>query len=173
MRQCIPREAVVTTDVGAHKIFTGLNWPTYTPNSYMLSNGLSSMGFGLPGAIAAARITRETTVCITGDGGVAMVMGELALLRDLNLPVVMVVMNDGALDLIRSAQVRRGQPIFGTEFVNPDFEFIARGFDLEFFRVSDRATCTEAIGQAVANGRPTVIEALIDPIGYPTTPKTI
>jgi acetolactate synthase-1/2/3 large subunit len=172
IRQHIPRQTVVTTDVGAHKICTGLVWPTYTPNSYLLSNGLSSMGLGLPAAMAAARVTKQISVCITGDGGAAMVMGELGLLRDLNLPVIMVVMNDNALDLIRSAQVRRGKPVYGTEFVNPDYELIARGFDLDFYRVPDETACTEAIQAAVANGRPALLEALIDPISYPTTPKS-
>ncbi len=171
IRQHIPRETVVATDVGAHKIFTGLTWPTYTPNSYLLSNGLSSMGIGLPAAMAAARVTKETSVCITGDGGAAMIMGELGLMRDLGLPVIMVIMNDNALDLIRSAQVRRGKPVYGTEFVNPDYELIARGFDLDFYRVPHEEACTVAIREAVANGRPALIEALIDPISYPTTPK--
>jgi acetolactate synthase-1/2/3 large subunit len=171
VRNNIPRQTIVATDVGSHKIFAGLVWPTYAPNSFMLSNGLSSMGFGLPGAMAAARVTQQTAVCVTGDGGMAMVMGELGLLRDLNLPVVVIVMNDNALDLIRSAQVRRGKPVYGTEFANPDYELIARGYDIDFYRTSNEATCTDAIRGAVANGRPALIEALIDPISYPTTPK--
>ncbi len=173
IRQHVPRETVVSTDVGAHKIFTGLVWPTYTPNSYLLSNGLSSMGIGLPAAMAAARVTKKMSICITGDGGAAMVMGELGLMRDLGLPVIMLVMNDNALDLIRSAQIRRGKPVYGTEFVNPDYELIARGFEIDFYRVSHQAICIEAIREAVANGRPALIEALIDPISYPSTPKKI
>lgn len=171
LRQHIPRETLVTTDVGSHKICTGLAWPTYAPNSYLVSNGLSSMGFGLPAAIAAARVTKQTVVCITGDGGMAMVMGELGLLRDLNLPVITIVMNDNALDLIRSAQVRRGKPVYGTEFMNPHYELIARGYDIDFYHASNEATCTEAIREAVANGRPAMIEILIDPASYPTTPQ--
>ncbi len=171
LRQNTPRQTLVTTDVGAHKIFTGLAWPAYTPNSYMLSNGLSSMGFGLPGAIAAAKVTQQPTVCIIGDGGMAMVMGELGLLRDLNVPVITVVMNDNALDLIRSAQKRRGKPVYGTEFVNPDYELIARAFNINFYRASSEVSCTDAVREAVAKSRPAIIEALIDPSSYPTTPK--
>jgi len=171
IRRHVPRQTVIATDVGAHKIFSGLAWPTYTPNSYLLSNGLSSMGIGLPAAMAAARVTKETAVCITGDGGAAMVMGELGLLRDLDLPVIMVVMNDNALDLIRSAQVRRGKPVYGTEFANPDFAKIADAYDLDFYRVASEAECVEAVKSAAASEHPTLIEALIDPIGYPTTPK--
>ncbi len=171
LRQHLPRRAVMATDVGAHKIFTGLTWPAYQPKSYFLSNGLSSMGFGLPSAIAAARVSQNPTVCITGDGGMAMVMGELGLLRDLDLPVLVMIMNDNALDLIRSAQIRRGKPVYGTEFVNPDFQKIALAYDISFYRVSDEEGCAEAVKSALFAGGPAIIEALIDPAGYPTTPQ--
>ncbi|MCP4359522.1 MAG: thiamine pyrophosphate-binding protein [Chloroflexi bacterium] len=171
LRHHVPREAVVATDVGAHKICTGLIWPTYSPNSYLLSNGLSSMGFGLPEAMAAARVTGETAVCVTGDGGMAMVLGELGLLRDLDLPVIVLIMNDNALDLIRSAQRRRGKPVYGTEFVNPDFDKIAQAYEIDFYRVSNEEECGMALETAVAARKPVIIEALIDPISYPTTPK--
>lgn len=170
LRRYVPRQTVVTTDVGAHKIFAALTWPTYTPNSYLLSNGLSAMGVGLPAAIAAARVTRETVVCITGDGGMAMVIGELGLLRELDLPVIVVVMSDNALDLIRSAQIKRGKPPFGTEFNNPDYAKIAQAFGIRFFRVGSEEECVAAIKSALAISRPTLIEALIDPAGYPTSP---
>jgi thiamine pyrophosphate-dependent acetolactate synthase large subunit-like protein len=82
-------------------------------------------------------------------------------------------MNDNALDLIRSAQIRRGKPVYGTEFVNPDYELIARGFNIDFYRVSDETSCTEAIREAFTAGQPALIEALIDPISYPTTPQKV
>ncbi|MDX1414390.1 MAG: thiamine pyrophosphate-binding protein [Candidatus Promineifilaceae bacterium] len=170
LRDYLPIGTVVTTDVGAHKIYFALEWPAYVPNRYLVANGLSSMGFGLPAAIAAARVTGETTLCIVGDGGMGMVMGELGLLREMELPVIVVVMNDHALDLIRSAQIKRGKAVFGTEFVNPDFRHIAQGFDIEYFRVANRVECAKAVRTAVALERPAMIEALIDPAGYPTTP---
>lgn len=170
LRRHLPRDAVVTTDTGSHKIGMALLWPAYVPNSYLLSNGLSSMGYGLPAAMAAARVTKRTTLCVTGDGGMAMALGELGLLAELGLPVIVVVMNDNALDLIRSGQRRRGKAVFGTEFENPDYEAIARAFGLVFYRVTDEETCGGAVREAVAGGRPTIIEAMIDPVSYPTTP---
>ena len=119
MRENTPDEILVTTDVGSHKIFAALNWQARVPNRYYVSNGLSAMGFGLCSAIAAAEVTSMPAVCITGDAGLAMVMGELGLLVERQLPVLVVVMNDAALDLIRSAQLRQGRPSFGTEFLNP------------------------------------------------------
>lgn len=171
LRRYLPRQAVVTTDVGSHKILAALQWPTYLPNTYLLSNGLSAMGYGLPAAIAAAQATGRLSLCLTGDGGLNMVLGELGLLRELELPVLVVVMNDGTLDLIRSGQRRRGLPAFGTEFRNPQYDLMARSFDLDFYRLSDETGAAQALRQAVTRRRPALIEAVIDPHSYPTTPR--
>jgi len=169
VRQNMPDNTLITTDVGSHKICTALTWPAYVPNRYMLSNGLSAMSFGLTAAIAGAITLKQQTVCITGDAGFGMVMGELSLLSEYNLPVIVVVMNDSALDLIRSAQHRAGVPAFGTEFTNPDFSKIAEAYGLAFHRVTDEEGCTTAIQSATATQGPTLIEAVIDPVSYPTT----
>ena len=97
-------------------------------------------------------------------------LGELGLLAELNLPVVVLLFNDNALDLIRSAQVRAGKPVYGTEFVNPDFVQIAAAYGLDTYRVYDEPTCNAAIKTALAQRRPALIEAMIDPSSYPTTP---
>ena len=69
LRQNTCDDIIVTTDVGSHKIFAALQWEARVPNRYFVSNGLSAMGFGLSSAIAAAEITNQPTVCITGDAG--------------------------------------------------------------------------------------------------------
>lgn len=166
LQKFLPRQAVMTTDVGSHKIFTALNWPASTPNRYFVSNGLSAMGFGLPAAIAAARQTNEISVCITGDGGLAMSLGELGLIDESKLPVIIVLMNDAALNLIRAGQIRSDYPVFGTEFLNPDYEAIAKGFSLDFYRVHNHTTLTKSVRAAVKARKPALIEMLIDPSGY-------
>ncbi|MCW1969449.1 MAG: thiamine pyrophosphate-dependent enzyme, partial [Anaerolineae bacterium] len=147
----------------------------YTPNRYMLSNGLSSMGFGLPAAAAAALVLEQPTLCITGDAGMAMVLGELGLVAESGLPVITVIMNDNALDLIRSHQKRMGKQPYGVEFANPDWMQIASAFGIDGYRASSEAEMQAAIEAAVsaalAQGKPALIEAVIDPISYPTTPK--
>ncbi|MFN8491895.1 MAG: thiamine pyrophosphate-binding protein [Caldilineaceae bacterium] len=172
VRQTIPRATLVTTDVGSHKILAGLTWPAYAPNRYMVSNGLSCMGFALPAAIAASlALPGQAIVCFTGDAGFSMVLGELGLLTELNLPVIVVLFNDNALDLIRSAQVRAGKPVYGTEFINPNFCQIATAYRLDAYRVQTEAECAKALQTALVNQRPALIEALIDPSSYPTTPR--
>ncbi|MDQ7027301.1 MAG: thiamine pyrophosphate-dependent enzyme [Anaerolineae bacterium] len=162
----LPPDTPITTDVGSHKIFTARHWRASTPNRYFVSNGLSAMGFGLPAAIAAARVTEQVTVCITGDGGLAMTMGELSLLDETKLPVIIVLMNDAALNLIREGQIRNNYPVFGTEFVNPDYEAIAKGFSLSFYRVYDETTLYKSIRTAIHARKPALIEVLVDAAGY-------
>jgi acetolactate synthase-1/2/3 large subunit len=172
LRQQMPRQMLVTTDVGSHKILAALTWPAFAPNRYLLSNGLSCMGYALPAAIAASlTLGGQMTVALTGDAGLAMVMGELALLHEWQTPVMVVVFHDHALDLIRSAQRRAGKPPFGTEFTNPQFSQIAAAYNLDFYRMTNEGDGQVAIAQALRLQRPCLIEALIDPVSYPTTPR--
>lgn len=103
------------------------------------------MGFGLWSAIVTALVARQPVVCISGDAGLAMVMGELGLLTRLELQVLVAVMNDSALDLIRSAQRKRGLAAVGTEFSNPDYERIAAAYGLAYYRAESRADCATRI----------------------------
>ncbi len=168
IRRHLHDHCLVSTDVGSHKILTALDWQTDVPNRYMVSNGLSAMGYGLPAAIAANLVLDEPTVCVHGDGGFQMVLGELGLLTESDRCVISVVMNDSALDLIRAKQLRREEAPFGTEFVNPNFADIAKGYGIDHYLVRDEAQCETAVQQALKNNRPAIIEAMIDPVSYPT-----
>lgn len=170
LRDNTPDDIILTTDVGSHKIFAALEWEARQPNRYFVSNGLSAMGFGLASAIAAATVSNQPAVCITGDAGLAMVMGELGLLVDYKLPLLVAVMNDSALDLIRSAQLRQNRPVYGTEFSNPDYELIAAAYGLAYRRADSRKSCVNAIRAWRAGAAPMLLDVMIDPIGYPTTP---
>ncbi|MXY94120.1 MAG: thiamine pyrophosphate-binding protein [Caldilineaceae bacterium SB0664_bin_27] len=172
MRRHMSEETLLAVDVGSHKIFGSLEWPTLTPNSFALSNGLSCMGFGLPAAIGTALARPdESAACLIGDGGLLMCLGELAVLARLDLPVIVVVAVDNAIDLIRSHQIRQGKKPFGTEFPAPDFCKIAAGYGIAAARVSTQEECDEALACAAAARAPYLIEAIIDPVGYPTTPR--
>ncbi|MCL4858380.1 MAG: hypothetical protein KJZ93_03190, partial [Caldilineaceae bacterium] len=130
------------------------------------------MGYAIPAAIAASlALDGAATVALTGDAGFGMAVGELGLLNELETPMVVIVCNDSALDLIRSAQTRAGKATYGTEFANPDFLQIAAAYGLDAVRVASEAECAAALAQALATGRPCLIEALIDPVSYPTTPR--
>ncbi|MBX3012894.1 MAG: thiamine pyrophosphate-binding protein [Caldilineaceae bacterium] len=172
LRQQLPRESLLAVDVGSHKIHSSLAWPTYMANRFLVSNGLSCMGFALPSAIGASfALGGQPTVCLTGDAGMAMVMGELGVLAQWQLPVIVIVLNDSAIDLIRSHQVRAGKPIYGTEFPSPNFAQIATAYGLAATRVRNETEYTVALATALTSGRPMVIEVMLDPVSYPTTPR--
>ena len=174
VRAALPAESAAAVDVGSHKIFGSLTWPTLTPNGFFVSNGLSCMGFALPATIGAALAQPDQpVVCFTGDAGLSMVVGELGVLAGLDLPVIIVVLNDAAIDLIRSHQVRSGHPVFGTEFISPNFARIGAAYGIASVRVATADALNKAIRQAVESGRPALIEVMIDPISYPTTPPAL
>ena len=167
MRRHLPADGLLAVDVGSHKIFSSLEWPALHPNRFFLSNGLSCMGFALPAAIGAA-LTRpgQPVMCLIGDAGLAMCLGELNVLARLKLPVTVVVPVDNAIDLIRAHQQRQGAPIHGTEFPAPDFCAIAAAHGIPSARVTSAAECDAAMAQAVASGGPFLVEVYIDPTGY-------
>lgn len=172
LRAGLPRHAIMVVDVGSHKIHSSLEWPTLVPNSFLLSNGLSGMGYALPAALGASLAAPDTpVVCLTGDAGMAMVMGELAVLAAQGGPILVTVLNDGAIDLIRAQQVRAGKPVYGTEFVPPDFTQIAAAYGLPAVRVTTQDALCRAIADFMAAPTPRVIEVMLDPISYPTTPQ--
>lgn len=173
LRRHLPREALMAVDVGSHKIFGSLTWPTYVPNRFFVSNGLSCMGFALPASIAAGLILQQPVACLTGDAGLSMALGEMGVLARTQSPVIVVVLNDGAIDLIRSQQVRAGKPVYGTEFPSPRFADIARAYGIEAIEVCSESECARAVQRAVRAAQPTLIEALIDPVSYPTTPTDV
>jgi acetolactate synthase-1/2/3 large subunit len=173
LRAALPASTALSVDVGSHKILSSLEWPTLAPNTFFLSNGLSSMGFALPSTIGASLAAPDQpAVCLTGDAGMAMVMGELGLVAQRHLPILIVVLNDGAIDLIRSQQVRAGKPVHGTTFDSPNFSQIAAAYGL----ASARVTTLEALAQEITaftdSSAPRVIEVMLDPISYPTTPRS-
>jgi len=167
LRRAAPSDTPLAVDVGSHKILASLEWPDERARRFFLSNGLSCMGYGLPAAIGASlALGRAPALCITGDAGMAMVLGELELVTRLGAPVVTVVMNDGALDLIRLAQLRAGAPAWGTEFGNPDFAQIAAAYGIPALRSGDLEACESAVGEALGAGQALLVDALIDPAAY-------
>ncbi|MDE3111310.1 MAG: thiamine pyrophosphate-binding protein [Chloroflexota bacterium] len=167
LRRALPADGVVTVDVGSHKLLMVLQWSTDLPNTFLNSSGLSSMGTGLPFAMAAKLTWPDRPVAsVIGDGGFLMYAGELETLARTRLPIALVVMNDAALFSIKIKQVRRSYPAVGTDFGPIAVAEIARGFGLRVERVADRAQCGRALRAALASDGPTVIEAMIDPAGY-------
>ena len=162
----LPDDAVITTDVGSHKILAALEWDAELPNRYLVSNGLSAMGFGPASAAGAALTGHEPVLCLTGDAGLLMCAGGLATLAQVETPVLMVVLVDGALDLIRAHQRRQGAQPFGTEFPAPDVARIGTAFGIPSATVATAADLRAEIASGLGRAGASVIGVRIDPECY-------
>ena len=162
-RKILPKETVATCDVGAHKFLVGQLWTTYAPKSFFMSNGLSAMGYGFPAAMAAQLAwPGRPVVAFLGDGGFAMYMAELETAVRLKLPLIVVVLCDGALSLIAMSQERRGLPHNAVDFTNPDIVKVAEAFGADGKVCETTCEVETAIASAWRNRRLTVIQAIVD-----------
>jgi acetolactate synthase-1/2/3 large subunit len=163
LRSIFPREGIATCDVGSHKLVMGQFWRSYEPGTFFMSNGLSGMGFGIPAAIAAQLVhPKRPVLAVVGDGGMLMMLHDLALIRQLGLPIVIVVLSDSSLSLIRVSAERRGFPPYGVDFTPPDFAAIAPAFGIAAKRVTGISGIRECVEQALAKRIPFLIDVPID-----------
>jgi len=167
LREALPRDAIATCDVGQNKAVTGQCWSAYAPKTFFMSNGLSSMGYGLPAALGLQLLDRERkVVCVLGDGGFAMTMAELETAVRMELPVIAVVLADDALTQIKAAQERKGYPVTGTTFRGLDYVAIAKGFGATGYDATTLAECRDAFAAARSAKGPVLIAAHVDPTAY-------
>jgi acetolactate synthase-1/2/3 large subunit len=166
LRAAFPEDAIVTCDVGYNKAVTTQCWPSYRPRTFFLSNGLSSMGYGLPAALALKMAEPSRRVaCVLGDGGFAMSMAELETGARLGLGVLVVVLVDDALSQIKAGQERKGYPVVGTTFGAIDYAKLGAAFGIEARTVTTLAECREAF-RGPAQDRPVLVAARIDANAY-------
>jgi acetolactate synthase I/II/III large subunit len=166
-RELTAAGSIAAVDAGAHMFPATAYWQALEPGELLISNGLATMGFALPAAIAAQLVYPDRrVVCFTGDGGLMMVAAELETVARLRLPILIVVFNDLALSLIEVKQEQKGFEGVSMRYAGPDLPSLARAFGLRAFTATDEATLSQAlIGAQTAPG-PALIDARIDPSGY-------
>ena len=166
-RSLMPRDTVISTDVGSHKLLLGQGWTTYSPRTLLMTNGLSSMGFSLPAAIAAKIVhPQKQVVCFIGDGGLAMVQGELRVAASLKIDPIVVVFCDNSLNRIELKQMARQYPSWGTVIEPTDIGMLARAMGCDGVEVDSIKGLEGVLAGARAKDRPLVIGAKIDPAQY-------
>jgi acetolactate synthase I/II/III large subunit len=163
LRSVFPRDGIATCDVGSHKLLMGQFWRSYEPGTFFMSNGLSGMGFAVPAAIAAQLVQpHKRVVSVVGDGGMLMMLHDLTLIRELGLPIVIVVLSDRSLSLIRVSEERKGIAPYGVDFTPPDFAAVARAFGIDGRRVATTAEARTTFEQALTKRVPFVLDVPID-----------
>jgi acetolactate synthase-1/2/3 large subunit len=171
VRRALPRDGVLSFDVGAHTHQIASQWSTHAPKSFLITNGWSSMGFGLPGAIAAKLARPDLpVVCLIGDGCFQMTCGEVAVAKRLGLALPIVVLDDKWLALIKVKQIRRQFPLYGTDLQQEDYtEPPQHYFGVPAVGVRGPEALENAVKTALKSKGPTVIEAVVDSDHYVET----
>ncbi len=159
-----PSGTVIATDVGQHQMWTAQYVNFDRARRFVSSGGLGTMGFGLGAAIGARVATGDTTVLITGDGSFGMNLNELATAVTYNIPVVIVLMNNGVLGMVRQWQ----SLFFGERYSHTvlerktDFVKLAEAFGAIGYRATTPEEFREAFGKALRANAPVVIDTIID-----------
>ncbi len=166
LREAVPANATVTADVGSHLHLLGQMWDRQQ-GRLIMTNGWSSMGFGLPAAIGAALTLKESpVVCVTGDGGLMMHAGEIITLRRLGLKITVVVLTDGELNLIRLKQAWKDVSPYGVSLGSGPLFGAGSFLGVDVVRVTGRESLRKALERSVKGQESLIIEAVIDSAAY-------
>jgi acetolactate synthase I/II/III large subunit len=160
-------DMIWTTGVGQHQMWAMQYIECDRPRSFITSGGLGTMGYGIPAAVGAKAARPDATVvCVDGDGCFQMTQQELATAVLEDLPIIVVIVNNGYLGMVRQWQdmffEERFSQIHLTQNV-PDYAMLARAYGALGFTAETEAELEEALSEALASGHTCVIDARVDP----------
>ena len=164
VRSLLNHNDIVISDVGSHKLWISKVFQTFEPNTCLVPNGFASMGFALPGAIAAKLVyPNKTVVAMTGDGGFLMNVQEIETAVRLQLPIIVVVWVDSDLNLISLKEKHEfGKSVY-TKFGNPNFIQLAESFGAIGYHVKSTPEFSEILNLSkTVKNKPILIAVDVD-----------
>jgi thiamine pyrophosphate-dependent acetolactate synthase large subunit-like protein/rubredoxin len=164
LNQKIASDAVISLDVGENCWWFGRNFQMKKSQKMVTTGILATMGFGFPGALAAALAYPERQiVCVTGDGGFTMVMGDFVTALKYDLPVKVFVLNNGKLGMIMQEQKVEGYQNWQTDLYNYDFAEFAKNAGGIGIKVTEPGMLEDAVERALKAERATIVDIETDP----------
>ncbi|MBB6215937.1 acetolactate synthase-1/2/3 large subunit [Anaerosolibacter carboniphilus] len=163
LQEIMPKDSILTSDVGAHLHLLGQLWKVHEGSRLIMTNGWSTMGFGIPSAIAAKLCSPSSAVaCITGDAGFLMNCGELLIARKRKINVVIVVFCDSNLSLIEVKQGWNNVVQYATDLHEGEYFDADKFLGVPVFKAKDKNEMKTSLQRALEVSGPVVIEAVVD-----------
>ncbi len=163
LRAVLGPSDILLSDVGAHKMWIARHYHCHEPNTCLIPNGFCSMGFSLPGAIAASLVYPDRNIVgLSGDGGFLMNVQEMETATRLGVPITMVVWEDHAYGLIAWKQQNEFNRHSNLSFGNPDWLTLAESFGWHGYRVEDSADLRDTLCAAIDHRGPALVTLPID-----------
>lgn len=163
----VAEDAVICLDEGDSTLWFLRNFRA-ARQQILLSNRWRTMGYGLPAAMAAKLcLPQKQIVCLTGDGGLAMVLADLLTAKRYGLRITVIVFNNGALQMEKDKMLMTGLHPEGTSLTNPDFAKVAEACGWVAYPVAAQQQLNEALKQAKSASSPVLIDAITAPTPHP------
>jgi len=168
--------AIVATDVGQHQMWTAQYYRFNKARTMITAGALGPMGFGLPAAIGAQLGNPDSTVVlVSGDGSIQMNIQELSTIVQYKLPVKVIILNNGALGLVRQLQETFHDKRYSQIHLvaNPDFVKLAEAYGIKGYRVTDPSQVRKVLAEGIAHPGPVVMEFVVplEENVYPFVPE--
>jgi pyruvate dehydrogenase (quinone) len=166
------RDAVFTSDTGMATVWLSRFVRMRGGRQLLGSYNLGSMANAMPQALGAAALDRtRQVVALCGDGGLSMLLGDLRTAVTYDLPVKLIVFDNGSLGMVKLEQEQAGLPEFGTHLDNPDFAAVARAMGLTGVRVTDPDDVDEAVAAAMRTEGPALVDVVTNPAEVALPPR--
>jgi acetolactate synthase I/II/III large subunit len=163
IRESLSSDDILLSDVGAHKLWIGRQYEALHPNTCIISNGLASMGIGLPGAIGAKlALPDKKVIAVCGDGSFIMSLAEFETAIRLKLAIVIMVWIDGRYGMIEWEQKNMLGHSANVQFHNPDLMALANAYGAKGFKVNHAVELKEILQKALSEDGPVLIECPVD-----------
>ncbi|MEH6384812.1 MAG: acetolactate synthase large subunit [Colwellia sp.] len=163
IRKVMPENGIIALDNGVYKIWFARNYKAYQANTVLLDNALSTMGAGLPSAIAASIVYPDRKVmAICGDGGFMMNSQELETAVRLKVNIIVLILRDDAYGMIKWKQENMGFKNFGLDYGNPDFVKYAESYGAHGHRVENSDALIPLLNVCFATAGVHVIDVAVD-----------